>query len=81
MLQEGVLPVGADTFTGVVVRIKGITGHFKDAEVHRVNLQSPWHIGEVKVAIWSPMPDGVTFLLGQDLGGGNELVGVHAKAV
>ncbi|KAG5830190.1 hypothetical protein ANANG_G00307450, partial [Anguilla anguilla] len=71
-LLEGVLPLSEQTSTGTSVLIRGFEMGFVDVPLHRIDLISDLVTGSVVVGVRPSLPvPGVTFILGNDLAGGN----------
>ena len=71
-LLRGLLPLSEKTAIGSSVLVRGIEMGFLDVPLHRVHLESELVCGDVVVGVQDSLPiPGVTFLLGNDLAGGN----------
>ncbi|XP_073781537.1 uncharacterized protein isoform X2 [Danio rerio] len=71
-LLEGVLPLSSETATGTCVLVRGFEMGFVDVPLHRIHLSSTIISGDVVVGVRSALPvPGITFILGNDLAGGN----------
>ncbi|XDV29315.1 hypothetical protein PO909_032452 [Leuciscus waleckii] len=71
-LLRGLLPLSEKTATGSSVLVRGIEMGFLDVPLHCVRLDSDLVCGDVIVGVQDYLPiPGVTFLLGNDLAGGN----------
>lgn len=71
-ILRGLLPLSEKTATGSSVLVRGIEMGFLDVPLHYVHLDSDLVCGDVVVGVQDFLPvPGVTFLLGNDLAGGN----------
>ncbi|XP_035240901.1 uncharacterized protein LOC118209570 [Anguilla anguilla] len=71
-LLDGVLPLSEKTSTGTHVLVRGLEMGFVDVPLHRIHLISDLITGNVVVGVRKNLPvPGITFLLGNDLAGGN----------
>lgn len=70
-LLEGILPLTSETATGSQV-VRGFEIAFVEVPLHRIHLSSAIVSGDVVVGVGSALPvPGITFILGNDLAGGN----------
>ncbi len=71
-LLEGILPLTSETATGTHVLVRGFEMGFVEVPLHRIHLSSAIVSGDVIVGVRSALPvPGITFILGNDLAGGN----------
>lgn len=71
-LLEGLLPLSDSTATGTHVLVRGFEMGFMEVPLHRIHLSSKLVSGNVVVGVRAVLPvPGVTFILGNDLAGGN----------
>lgn len=71
-LLEGLLPLSERTDTGTHVLVRGLEMGFMEVPLHRIHLKSKLVSGEVVVGVRAMLPvSGVTFIIGNDLAGGN----------
>ncbi len=71
-LLEGLLPLSDSTATGTCVLVRGFEMGFVEVLLHRIHLTSKLVTGNVVVGVCAVLPvPGVTFILGNDLAGGN----------
>ncbi|XP_016351416.1 uncharacterized protein LOC107695849 [Sinocyclocheilus anshuiensis] len=71
-LLEGLLPLSDRTATGTHVLVRGFEMGFMEVPLHRIHLASKLVSGNVVVGVRAVLPvPGVTFILGNDLAGGN----------
>ncbi len=71
-LMEGLLPLSERTATGTQVLVRGLEMGFTEVPLHRIHLNSKLVSGDVVVGVRAMLPvPGVTFILGNDLAGGN----------
>ncbi len=71
-LMEGLLPLSERTATGTQVLVRGLEMGCTDVPLHRIHLNSKLVSGDVVVGVRAMLPvPGVTFILGNDLAGGN----------
>ena len=71
LMLSSVLELNDDSFTGDYVICKGIEGKAVSIPLHSIHLKSDLVTGQVKVGLISELPmKGITFLLGNDLAGG-----------
>ncbi|XP_069943208.1 uncharacterized protein [Cherax quadricarinatus] len=70
LLRAGVLPVSKDTYTGVDILLKGITGSTIRTPVHKLWVESAYQVGYLPVGISDEIPfKGVDLLLGNNVMG------------
>ncbi len=66
------LPLTSETATGTHVLVRGFEMGFVEVPLHRIHLSSAIVSGDVIVGVRSALPvPGITFILGNDLAGGN----------
>lgn len=73
-IHKNVLPLATDTYTGTDILVRGIELGCIKVPVHSVFLKSELVTGLVNVGVCVKLPvEGVNFILGNDLAGGNVL--------
>ncbi len=71
-LMEGLLPLSERTATVTQVLVRGLEMGCTEVPLHRIHLNSKLVSGDVVVGVRAMLPvPGVTFILGNDLAGGN----------
>lgn len=71
LIRKGVLPLSADTYTGMEVLVRGIELGCVKLPIHSVYLKTDLVTGMVNVGVCEKLPvDGVDVILGNDLAGG-----------
>ncbi|XP_073771215.1 uncharacterized protein [Danio rerio] len=71
-LMQGLLPLSERTATGSHVLVRGLEMSYMEVPLHHIHLNSKLVTGDVVVGVRANLPiPGVTFILGNDLAGGN----------